>query len=599
MSFRYRLALFLIVTLAAVQALTAISAYIYLRASLVERAKNDLVAATGKFTQELAILSERVSSDVEILSLDYALRQAIAQRDYGTELSALRNHGYRVGATRMMLVGLDGIISADTGSARSAGRAFAFQDALSDAAMRGESTALANLDGKVTWIVIVPVRAPVPIAFIAASIPVGDALLEKLRGLSVVPHSIALATTDKSGRWKVVGRTANGPKTLPLPATGQEIGNVAAESNGYLTVTTRLQTPAHSAPVLAVLAYPLSEAFAAYRSIVGPVLLVLALALLAAVAGAFFVVRRASKPLEALAATARQIAKGDYTPPPPLQQTDEIGQLSQALAAMTQSIAEREAALTNAIDALEIARGEAVSASEAKSQFLANMSHELRTPLNAVVGFGEMLHQQVLGPLGVPRYVEYAGDICASGRHLLWLVSRMLDLADVDAGRLNITRMALDAGDVLNQSVACVRPAAEKANVELLLAADLGKWPIQGDAAKLRQVFTNILDNAIKFTLAGGRVTVSAATTEDRLIVRVQDDGCGMRAEDIGMVTRPFHRLRHAFDGQYQGAGLGLPYANAIVKLHGGSLSIESEMGIGTTVEITLPLYRDAMGIAA
>jgi len=133
----------------------------------------------------------------------------------------------------------------------------------------------------------------------------------------------------------------------------------------------------------------------------------------------------------------------------------------------------------------------------------------------------------------------------------------------------------------------------------LLLAADLGKWPIQGDAAKLRQVFTNILDNAIKFTLAGGRVTVSAATTEDRLIVRVQDDGCGMRAEDIGMVTRPFHRLRHAFDGQYQGAGLGLPYANAIVKLHGGSLSIESEMGIGTTVEITLPLYRDAMGIAA
>src|SRR5215472_7246204 len=129
MSFRYRLVLFLVVALAAVQALTAISAYFYLRANLLDRAKRDLVAATGIFTRQLDILSERVSSDVAILSLDYALRHAIAERDYATELSALRNHGRRVGATRMLLVDLDGTISADTGGKQAAlGRAFPYAD---------------------------------------------------------------------------------------------------------------------------------------------------------------------------------------------------------------------------------------------------------------------------------------------------------------------------------------------------------------------------------------------------------------------------------------------------------------------------------------
>jgi len=603
MSFRLRLALFLVVMLAAVQVLTAVIAYTYLRANLVEGAKRELVAATNKFTHQLDVLSERVTSDVEVLSLDYALRQAIAQHDYGTEMSALRNHGRRVGATRMMLVGLDGVISADTGSTNAAGHGFPYSDILGNAAATGESTALANLGGSVYWIVVVPVRAPVPIAFIAACIPVDNALLEKLRTLSTVSRSIALATPDRAGRWKVVGRTANGPKLIPLPATGAAISNetsaAEADSGQYLTVSTRLPAATDSAPVLAVLATPLSEAFAAYRSIVWPVLVVLALALLAAVAGAFFVVRRASQPLEELAATARRIAQGDYTPPPRLKQQDEIGQLSQALAVMTQSIAEREAALTSAIDSLEIARHEAVSASEAKSQFLANMSHELRTPLNAVVGFGEMLHQQVLGPLGVPRYVEYARDICQSGHALLGMVARMLDLADVEAGRLEIARNDVAAGEVLSNSIASLRRLAETANVELLLVSEIEKWPLQGDAARLRQAFNNILHNAVKFTPAGGRVTVSTEAANGRLIVCIQDTGVGMRSEDIALVTRPFHRLGHAFDGRHQGAGLGLPYANAIVELHGGSLTITSTEGIGTTVEIALPLHQKPVEAAA
>ena len=602
MTFRQRLALFLVVTLAAVQVLTALVAYSYLRHSLVEKEKTELAAATQVFLRQLRVLSERVGDDVEVLSLDYALRQAIAQRDYGTELSALRNHGHRVGATRMMLVGMDGAIAADTGAPGVSGKGFAHAELLDDAAASGERTALATLGGRIYWIVVVPVRAPVPIAFIAACVPIDNALLEKLSALSDTPRSIALASFGRGG-WSVAARTGNGPRRIPLPATAHpQASRTAIDDADFLTVTAALKTASHSAPVIAVLGYPMAEAFAAYRAIVPAVLLVLAGALALAAILAALVVRNASKPLESLAATARRIAKGDYTAPKHLGAKDEIGQLSDAIIAMTGAVADREAALTSMIGALEAARNDAVKANEAKSQFLANMSHELRTPLNAIVGFGDMLHQEILGPLGVARYREYAGDIRASGQRLLELVSRMLDLAEVEAGRLAIARAEVAPDAILKQAVAAIRPSAEKAGVTLSLdtgALDTATLaPIEADADKLRQALTSILHNAVKFTPGGGEVRASAARDGHDVVIAVEDTGPGMEKSDIEVVTRPFHRLRSALDGQHQGAGLGLPFAKAIVDLHGGALTIESRPGHGTRVEIRLPL-KTRMSAAA
>jgi len=601
MSFRHRLALFLVVTLAAVQLLTALVAYSYLRHGLIEKEKTELVAATQVFLRQLKVLSERVGDDVEVLSLDFALRQAIAQHDYATELSALRNHGHRVGATRMMLVGLDGAISADTGAPGVSRKRFAYAELLDDAAADGERTALATLGGRIYWIVVVPVRAPVPIAFIAACVPIDDALLEKLSALSETPRSIALATAGTGRRWTVAARTANGPKDIPLPATLHPKADGGAsedsESGGFLTVTAVLATASHSTPVIAVLGYPMAEAFAAYRAIVPPVLLVLLGALILAAICALLVVRNASKPLESLAATARRIAAGDYTAPKHLGAQDEIGQLSDAIIAMTGSIADREAALTSMIGALETARNEAVRANEAKSQFLANMSHELRTPLNAIVGFGDMLHQQILGPLGVARYREYAADICASAQRLLGLVSRMLDLAEVEAGRLTVARAPIAPAPILLQAAAAIRPSADKAGLTMVLAiGELAE--IDADADKLRQALTSILHNAVKFTPAGGEVRVLAHRDAGGIAIIVEDTGIGMDAADIEVVTRPFHRLRSALDGQHQGAGLGLPFAKAIIELHGGTLTIESESGFGTRVAIRLP-QTASMSVAA
>ncbi len=604
MSFRNRLALFLVVTLILVQGLTALFAYTYLRHDLVEQGKHELNVAMGVFMRQLNFMSERVTDGVEVLSLDYALRSAIARSDHGTELSALRNHGHRIGATRMMLIGLDGAISADTSAPAHGNSWFPFKQLLTAATQRDQGTALVTLGGRVYWIVVVPVRAPVPIAFIAAFIPVDDALLDNLRALSSAPHSIALATAGAAGQWTYVARTDDHPKGLDLRNLTRAYGGTATieTDNGseYLTVAASLKTASGSRPVLAVLSYPLDAALAAYRGIIAPVLMVLGLALLAALVGAALIVRRVSQPLESLSAAARRIAAGDYTPPPRIAQRDEVGHLADALANMTHSIAEREHALRSAVEATDLARGEAVRANEAKSQFLANMSHELRTPLNAIVGFSEMLEQQVLGPVGVPRYLEYARDIHASGEHLLGQVERMLDLAEAEAHRLAIASEHLRPGVILKDATDSLRHFADKSGVHVALPDDADAWPsIEGDAAKLRQAFVNLLHNAIRFTPAGGSVTVLGAVQSGRLDIRFEDTGVGMDPDLLAAVVRPFHRLRSALDGQHQGAGLGLPFAKVVVELHRGTLTLESRVGVGTTVIVELPSLGGSVSEAA
>ncbi len=590
MTFRRRLALFLIVTLVGVQVLSAILGYVFLRHSLVEKGKRELTAESAVFTRQLNVLSERATEGVEVLSLDYALRQAIAQHDYDTELSALRNHGHRIGATRMLLIGLDGKIAADTGAPFKQGGAFVYSNLLSDAATVSKGTALATLDGRVYWIVTVPVLAPVPIAFIAACIPVDNALLDKLRAMSVEQRSIALATGVAGGTWQVVAQTKD-YRNVALPSRHSVEANVVKTNSGeFLTVTAPLETAAHSAPVFVILDYPLDEALAPYLAIAMPILLVLAGALVMALLGAMVIVGTLAQPLEQLAAAARRIAGGDYGRPERLKQRDELGHLSDALINMTQSIAEREAALTSAISSLEIARNEAERANEAKSHFLANMSHELRTPLNAIVGFGEMLHQQVLGPVGVPRYGEYARDIVDCGHHLLSLVAKMLDLADFESGRMEINRTPLSLATLVRNSVTLIQPLIDKGGLELRVSDDISALPeFEGDAAKLGQAIGGLLHNAAKFTPKGGRIFVSALRTREVIRLGIEDTGIGMQPEEIKVVVRPFHRLRSALDGQHQGTGLGLPFAKIIVESHGGKLEITSVAGEGTRVEIVLP----------
>lgn len=598
MSFRRRLALFLIVTLIGVQGLTAMFVFGFVRSNLVEQGKRELAAAAAVFVRQLDVLSERVTDDVQVLSLDYALRKAVAERDVATALSALRNHGNRIGATRMLIVGLDGNISTDTTDAAAAGKPFPFAGLIDDADAYDQGTSLAVFDGEIYWIVVVPVRVPDAIAYIAACVPVNNALLERLQSLSPISQSLALATPDANGAWSVLSHTADyRPRRMLASFGGLAPGaSIAAtdESDGRLAMVARLQTANESAPVIAVFDYPLDEALSAYSAVINPMLMVLVAGLAVALAGAMLIARGVSRPLEALAIGARRIARGDYSHQTATARKDEIGELSAALSQMTQSIAERETALKRAVASLEIARTEAVTANEAKSQFLSNMSHELRTPLNAIIGFSEMISRQIMGPINIPRYTEYAQHVLDSGSHLLVQVQEMLDLSEAADGKLAIARTRLKPGRILSAALDSMAPVAVKAGVRIELDADPQSWPaIEADAAKLQQSLANLIHNGIKFTPAGGLVTVSGAADGDKLTIAVRDTGIGIDAGDLPLVVRPFHRRKPAFDAQHQGAGLGLPFAKTIVELHGGTLALESVRGKGTIVTIELPLAAD------
>ena len=235
----------------------------------------------------------------------------------------------------------------------------------------------------------------------------------------------------------------------------------------------------------------------------------------------------------------------------------------------------------------------AEAASRAKTVFLANMSHELRTPLNAIIGFSEMIGHQCFGPVGNARYSEYADNILGAGRHLLELVNDILDIARIEAGQIDLREDTLDLVTCVRHSLAIVEPMA--VDCGLTLHADIAPDfpPFWGDETKLRQIMLNLLSNAAKFTPSGGRVTMSLKRADDGgAEVLVTDTGIGMSSADIVQAMKPFGQVDSSLERKYEGAGLGLPITKALVELHDGSMDVQSEPDIGTTIVLRFPPSR-------
>ncbi|GHD59491.1 hypothetical protein GCM10017083_43760 [Thalassobaculum fulvum] len=242
---------------------------------------------------------------------------------------------------------------------------------------------------------------------------------------------------------------------------------------------------------------------------------------------------------------------------------------------------------------LQVALEAAAAGNQAKSQFLAVMSHELRTPLNAVIGFSEMMLREIYGPLGDRRYAGFAETIASSGQHLLGLIDDVLDFSGLDAGRLQLHEDEVDVGALLAGSVRMLERQAETAGVRV--EADVpGDLPaVLADPQRLRQVALNLVSNAIKFTPTGGTVTVSASHgAETGMTITIGDTGIGIAAEDIPRALEQFAQVDNRFSRRFEGTGLGLPLSKRLVELHGGALSIESTVGAGTVVTVTLPRER-------
>ena len=250
-----------------------------------------------------------------------------------------------------------------------------------------------------------------------------------------------------------------------------------------------------------------------------------------------------------------------------------------------------EAALRRHEQELIASRNEATVANRAKSEFLANMSHELRTPLNAIIGFSDMMSAGLHGPLGSPKYLEYIKDINHSGHHLLDMISGILDMSKIEAGKYEL---APDSVDVVAVAAFCVRLVLERAakgGVALVNQIAPGLARARADETALKQILINLLSNAVKFTPAGGTVTLSAAADADGMMrLTVADTGIGIRAADLAHVVEPFRRVDRSLARRYEGTGLGLAITKRLVDLHGGALAIDSTPDKGTAVTVRLPV---------
>jgi PAS domain S-box-containing protein len=235
----------------------------------------------------------------------------------------------------------------------------------------------------------------------------------------------------------------------------------------------------------------------------------------------------------------------------------------------------------------------AEEANQAKSVFLANMSHELRTPLNSIIGFSETLKSQLFGPMQNPKYQEYAGDINASGMHLLDVINDILDISKIEAGEMGMAEETVDLPVLVESAITLLGEQAGDQGIILSRIFPVHEVLLSADPRYIKQIVINLVSNAVKFTPPGGTITVEIThDDQDGVNITVRDTGIGIKPENIATVMEPFGQVADIYSRPFEGTGLGLPLSKSLLELHGGWLHIASQLGKGTTVTATFPASR-------
>jgi PAS domain S-box-containing protein len=261
-------------------------------------------------------------------------------------------------------------------------------------------------------------------------------------------------------------------------------------------------------------------------------------------------------------------------------------------------VMEQQAAqMAGLVDELYTLKQTAESADELKSRFLASMSHELRTPLNAIIGFSEVMKGEMFGPLHNAQYLDYSDSIHTSGTYLLKLINDILDISKIEAGAQELFEEKVNLRSVIVDCMEMVRERAADAGTNMALTAGETPTIVLADPRRVKQIVLNLLTNAIKFSPEGGDIAavISSAPNgdgRDAVSVKIEDNGKGIKTEDIEMVLKPFGQINDLISRDQEGTGLGLPLCKQLMELHGGTLLMESEVGTGSAVTITFPSER-------
>lgn len=264
--------------------------------------------------------------------------------------------------------------------------------------------------------------------------------------------------------------------------------------------------------------------------------------------------------------------------------------------ALSEAFTNLEAAFEARTEEYRLARDAAQEADRAKTEFLANMSHELRTPLNAVIGFSDVMRTEALGPIGSPKYQEYVRDINESGHLLLSLINDLLDMSKIESGKEELVEESVTLQSSVETALKLVSDRIRKKDIVVEVDIDPTMASLWADERKVKQILTNLFSNAVKFTPNNGSISVKAwCRPESGFVVQVADTGIGIAPEEIPKALSKFGQIESSLSRDYDGTGLGLPLAKSYVELHGGSLDLQSEKDVGTTVSLRFPASRMIM----